>query len=322
MRITDLRVARLSKLVHVAVGVILGGDGRVLIAKRPSNVHQGGLWEFPGGKVEQGETLFDALSRELREELAIQVIATEPLIKIHHDYGDKIVLLDVHKVTEFSGDAKGNEGQPIEWVTPNRLAEYEFPAANLPILNAITLPSRMLITGEFSSEEEFFTRLERALDFGHSLIQLRLSEQNQLSELAVHAYERCQNKSAQLLVNTNPDIFNNQFAKYQMGLYLNSKNLMQCESRPISKNLLLGASCHNHSEIMHAQKIGVDFICVSPILPTQSHPGQLGMGWERFQHLLESAIVPAYALGGMKEPHLSIARDRGAQGIAAISEWW
>src|SRR6476619_2625198 len=105
-----------SRIVHVAVGVIVNKDGKILIAKRPEQSHQGGLWEFPGGKVEQGESLFAALQRELFEELAIQIISTQPLIKIRHDYGDKIVLLDVHKVTEFIGEAKGNEGQPIQWV--------------------------------------------------------------------------------------------------------------------------------------------------------------------------------------------------------------
>lgn len=128
-----------SMRVHVAVAVIIGKDGRILIAKRPDDVHQGGLWEFPGGKVEQGENLEVALKRELVEELGIELQACEPLLEIHHDYPDKSVLLDVWRVTAFSGQAYGREQQPIRWVAPKFLTDYDFPEANQPILKAISL---------------------------------------------------------------------------------------------------------------------------------------------------------------------------------------
>ena len=127
------------KQVHVAVGVICDADQRILIARRADHLHQGGLWEFPGGKVEAGETVQEALVRELQEELAIAV-ATEgcqPLTEIHHDYGDKAVLLDVWWVREFSGEPQGAEGQPLQWVEPNTLNDYPFPAANRAIIDAI-----------------------------------------------------------------------------------------------------------------------------------------------------------------------------------------
>ena len=123
--------------MHVAVGVITDGDGRVLIARRPAHIHQGGLWEFPGGKVEHGESLPGALSRELDEELGIVASAMEPLLEVHHDYSDKSVLLDVWQVTSFSGEPRGLEGQPLRWVTGSELAEFEFPAANQPIVEAV-----------------------------------------------------------------------------------------------------------------------------------------------------------------------------------------
>jgi len=128
-----------NKRVHVAVAVITDKDGRILIAKRPDGVHQGGLWEFPGGKVECGESLEAALNRELIEELGIELEACEPLLEIHHDYPDKSVLLDVWRVTAFIGQAYGREQQPIRWVAPEALADYRFPEANLPILKAISL---------------------------------------------------------------------------------------------------------------------------------------------------------------------------------------
>jgi 8-oxo-dGTP diphosphatase len=313
----------LSRVVHVAVGVIIGADGAILIARRPDKTHQGGLWEFPGGKVEQGETLFDALRRELHEELAINAIATEPLIKICHDYGDKIVLLDVHKVTDFSGAPKGNEGQPIAWIAPENLHQYEFPAANRPIITAINLPSRLLITGAFNNVSDFFARLETALKRGIKLVQLRVKDPDLTFTFVERVFQLCETYAATLLINTDPENFKKLATKInKCGLHLNSQNLLGCDARPVGAHKLLSASCHNQIEIEHAQKIGVDFICASPIFATQSHPEQQAMGWTAFEILVERATVPVFALGGMKERDLSIALEKGAQGIAAISEWW
>ena len=123
--------------VHVAVGVILDDLGRVLISRRAEDAQQGGLWEFPGGKVEAGESLAVALARELREELDIDIAPGEPLLEIHHDYGDKAVLLDVHVIRAFSGQPRGLENQPLAWVHPDSLCDYAFPAANVPIIEAV-----------------------------------------------------------------------------------------------------------------------------------------------------------------------------------------
>ncbi len=123
--------------VHVAVGVILDPARNVLITRRAIDSHQGGLWEFPGGKVEAGESLQSALARELLEELGIEIGAARPLLEVRHDYGDKEVLLDVHLIREFAGTARGLEGQPLRWVPPGELADYAFPAANVPIVTAL-----------------------------------------------------------------------------------------------------------------------------------------------------------------------------------------
>ncbi|MCR9105877.1 MAG: 8-oxo-dGTP diphosphatase MutT [Gammaproteobacteria bacterium] len=123
--------------VHVAVGVIVDRQGAVLLSLRSADAHQGGLWEFPGGKVESGESVEDALRRELREELGIEVIRSSALLDVHHDYGDKQVHLDVHVVWEFSGQAQGLEDQPLAWVAPQALAGHAFPAANVPIVDAV-----------------------------------------------------------------------------------------------------------------------------------------------------------------------------------------
>ncbi|WP_156491509.1 NUDIX domain-containing protein, partial [Oleiphilus sp. HI0123] len=147
-----------SKIVHVAVGVIertsAAGAREILISKRPDEVHQGGLWEFPGGKVESGETLPVALARELEEELGLvfdpeEAGALRPLIQISHDYGDKQVLLDVWLVSKFSkapSDGLGREGQQVKWVECGDLSKYSFPDANVPIITACQLPEQYIVT--------------------------------------------------------------------------------------------------------------------------------------------------------------------------------
>jgi 8-oxo-dGTP diphosphatase len=125
------------KRVHVAVAVIVNSQQEILLAKRLDHLHQGGKWEFPGGKVEQGETVSDALKRELKEEVNVDVISSSPFMQISHDYPDKQVLLDIHLVSDFNGQAQGLEQQQICWVAKADLINYEFPEANKPILDKI-----------------------------------------------------------------------------------------------------------------------------------------------------------------------------------------
>lgn len=124
-----------TKRIHVAVGIIVDSNNRVLLAKRHGHLHQGGKWEFPGGKVESGETTSQALIRELKEEVDLDVSSTEAFMALSYDYPDKHVLLDIHLVSDFTGTAHGAEGQQIEWVAKANLNDYEFPDANQPILD-------------------------------------------------------------------------------------------------------------------------------------------------------------------------------------------
>ena len=128
--------------MHVAVGAIVNARGEVLVARRAAYRHQGGRWEFPGGKVDAGETIRAALARELREELGIEVLAAEPLVAVRHAYAEQTVLLDVWLVTHWQGEAHGREQQPLRWLTADALEPREFPAANAAIIDALRIRLR------------------------------------------------------------------------------------------------------------------------------------------------------------------------------------
>jgi len=314
----------MEKYLHVAVGVIENGRGEILIAKRPDSVHQGGLWEFPGGKVEVGETIQSALSRELKEELAIQVERSQPLIQIRHDYSDKSVLLDVRRVTRFSGVALGNEGQPIAWVKPEHLSQYQFPSANKPIITAISLPSVCAITGDYSSYHDFAEKFSSLIKQDLKMIQLRINHFSYQEHVDfLNVANKCCADKIQLQLNTSVDEFMKISQPNQkIGLHLNSYQLMQQSARPIHQDLLLGASCHSLEELKQAEKIRADYVFLSPVQPTQSHPEKIALGWIKCEELIKSINIPIYLLGGMQIESLSQAIEVGAQGIAGIGSWW
>ncbi len=310
-----------SERVHVAVGAIFNNVGEVLISQRAKDCHQGGLWEFPGGKLEQGESAQAALARELEEELGIQVQQCRQLIRIPHDYADQRVLLDVWRVTHFDGTASSREGQPLCWINPVSLDERIFPQANLPIIKMLQLPDKYLITGTYKDQADFRQRLQIALDQGIRLLQLRAASEDvdEYALLVKNTLEQCRPYGAKLLLNASPT----EFAEHRAdGLHLNSTRLMACDQRPVGKDKYLCASVHNETELAQANRIGVDFIMLSPVLPTQSHPGAPTLGWEGFQALVEKSHCPVFALGGMERCHLELAREKGAQGIAAITAFW
>lgn len=132
-----MTIGAVTKRVHVAVGVVVDAQQRILVSQRLPHLHQGGLWEFPGGKVEVGENVQQALVRELAEELAVQVLNSAPLLEVSHDYADKSVLLDVWCVDAFAGEPHGREGQQWQWIDVGGLRDLAFPAANQPIIAAI-----------------------------------------------------------------------------------------------------------------------------------------------------------------------------------------
>ena len=310
-----------ARYTHVAAAVVVDAQGRILISQRPGHVHQGGLWEFPGGKLEASETAEAALKRELREELGINVHAARPLIRVFHEYPDKPVLLDVWRVTGYSGEPTGLEGQPLDWVAVDDLGERAFPAADGAILKALNLPERYLITPEPDlHDRQFLVKLERALARGITLVQLRAKAVSpaDYQALVADVQSVCREASARLLLNADPLLARELDAD---GVHLNSARLMAMVERPAGIQLL-GASCHTHAEVQQAGSLGLDFIVVSPVQQTRSHPDAVVLGFDGLRILTELATMPVYALGGMSEADLDKAFLHGAQGIAAISGLW
>lgn len=324
---------------HVVAAAIINERDETLLALRPQHRHQGGLWEFPGGKVEAGEDAPRALTRELEEELGIAPTEMRPLIRIRHHYPDdvqgtanvagggspgaaKAVLLDVWRVNAWHGIPHPHDAERIEWVALENLAQKEFPAANLPIISALRLPPLYLITGEPAADSSaFLATLECCLRGGARLVQLRAKtlDAADYRELARTALGLCRKYSAQLLLNAAPELARELNAH---GVHLGSARLMQLTGRPLGRAQWVAASCHNSEELAHAQRIGVDFVVLSPVLPTRSHPGAATLGWEGLQQLCEACNVPAYALGGMTAEHLQEAWRHGAQGLALLSAVW
>lgn len=313
-----------SCYLHVVAAVIEDPAGRILIARRPDHLHQGGLWEFPGGKVESGEEARAALGRELAEEVGITVTRASPLIRIPFAYPDRKVLLDVWRVTGFTNVAHGAEGQAIKWVEPDSLREYDFPAANGPILTAAMLPSCYLITPEPGGSEgwpAFLFHLETAIDYGVRLIQLRAKNlaEDKYMQLAGQVIALAHGKGATVLLNAPFKLADELGAD---GVHLSSGRLRQLQERPVAQSKWIAASCHTMDELQQAMAVGVDFTVLSPVNATASHPEAQAIGWDAFHRMAEQSSIPLYALGGMSEADIDIAREHGGQGIAAITALW
>ena len=309
-------------VIAVAVGILEDAHGRILVGRRPDHKHQGGKWEFPGGKIELGETMPAALARELHEELGINLQAACPMLRVRHQYPDQNVLLDVWRVTEYTGEPHGREGQSLRWVDTAELAQLDLPSADIPILRALQLPTFYLITdSQRYGKSEMLARIERALRAGAQLLQIRephLSAEEYLDYartvcVLAHRY------GARVLLNAEAALVESCEAD---GVHLSSRRLMSVSARPLPVPYLVSASCHDATELAQAERVEADFALLSPVLPTASHPGAKALGWEHFAQLRLQSDIPVYALGVMQPQHFPQARSHGGQGVAMIGGIW
>ncbi len=308
--------------IHVVAGILSEADGRVLVAQRPPGKHLAGSWEFPGGKVDPGESAQHALRRELHEELGVEVGALEPLIGIPWRYAEKSIFLDVYRVRDYAGEPHGRERQTLRWCDIERLAELQMPPADRPVVTALRLPPWYAITPEPGADDvAFLEQIERALADGVKLLQLRVKaiDHARLRSLARATHARAREAGAQLLLNGNSELVRELGLD---GVHVPAAALMQLRERPVGQQHWFAASCHDARELAQAAAIGVDFAVLAPVQPTTSHAAAPSLGWPEFARLCATAPFPVYALGGLKCDDLAPAKAAGARGVAGISAFF
>jgi 8-oxo-dGTP diphosphatase len=306
--------------IHVAAGVIRDNRGRILLARRTEGRDLAGAWEFPGGKLEQGETALVALKRELFEELGIRVETAAPFITVPQHYPHKSIVLDVYQITAYSGKPQGREKQALAWAPAEKLSSYPMPAADRPVVAALTQASLMAITPQLSGDKTaYLLRIEKQLKSGVGIIQVRtaLGVTTAFRQLAADIRTLCLQHHALCLINEHVELAR----ELGCGVHLKSSQLHEHDIEQKTEGLLLTAACHHKADLLRAQAIDVDFALLSPVAKTPSHPDVEPIGWTGFAAQRAEVSIPIFALGGLAATDLAIARSHGAQGIAGISKF-
>jgi 8-oxo-dGTP diphosphatase len=307
--------------IHVVAGVIRDARGRILLARRTEGRDLSGLWEFPGGKVEPGETPEAALARELREELGIEAVAGAALVEVPQRYPHKRLRLDVREIASWSGAPKGLDGQALAWVPPRKLADYPMPPADRPVVAALLQPDCYLVTPAPGADDGAWLQgLRASIDAGVRRVQLRAPglDAARWRSLVAKAAALCRETGVEALVNGDAELAR----EHGLGLHLRAGQLPAFDAGMRVPGTPLAASCHDAGDLQRAAALGCDFVVLGAVLPTPSHPGIAGMGWDAFAALREDCDLPIYAIGGLGREDARTARAHGAQGIAAIRGLW
>ncbi|GAB2181185.1 Nudix family hydrolase [Denitratisoma sp. agr-D3] len=307
------------KITHVAAAVIYGEDGAVLLGQRAEGTFYPGYWEFPGGKVETGETPRDALVRELQEELSIEVLTARPWLRVEHVYEHAHVCLHFFKVSQWRGEPRDHVHAALSWQKPGAFSVSPMLPANGHILKSLSLPDRYAITQAGAiGEAAQLAALARALAAGLRLVQVRepaLSPERRAA-FAREAVALCRQHGARILINDDEALAR---AVGADGVHLPSRRLATLTQRPDLP--WVAASCHNADELARAVDLGLDFAVLGPVQATPSHPQQAPLGWDGFGALVPAGL-PVYALGGMTSADQAQAQAQGAQGVAGIRGMW
>jgi 8-oxo-dGTP diphosphatase len=306
--------------VEVAAAVILRPEGEFLLAQRPAGKPYAGYWEFPGGKVEAGEPAREALTRELREELGIEVTRACPWIMREYAYPHAHVRLNFFRVLGWDGEPCPREAQALSWQRLDAIGVAPLLPANGPVLRALALPPVLAITDAWErGERALLDRLDAALERGLRMVMVREKQmpRGQLRAFTTEVLRRCARAGALALVNSDAELARVCGAD---GVHLTSAQLLQAARRP--DLLWCGASCHNRRELERAAALNLDYVVLGPVLETASHSDANPLGWERFAQIVHSNPLPVYALGGMTLQHFNAACGVGAQGVAMVRGAW
>lgn len=306
--------------IDVAVAIFMRPDGRVLLAERPAGKVYADYWEFPGGKVEPGESVHAALVREVDEELGVRIERAFPWITQVFTYPHATVRLHFFRVTAWLGEPRAVEHKGLSWERPEAIRVAPLLPANGPVMKGLLLPDEYAVTQAAEmGVEKFLKRLQGRLAGGLRLIQIREKEWDRtaVASFARRVIALARPYGAKVLINADAVRVRETGAD---GVHLTAAQLMTATSRPDFQ--FVGASCHTAGELRAAEKLGVDFAVLGPVLATQTHPGAVPLGWDGFEALVRGALIPVYALGGLTPGMLDAARLRGAHGIAMLRGSW
>jgi len=309
-----------GRIVPVAAAVIVSADGRVLLAQRPAGKPYAGYWEFPGGKLERGETPRHALVRELQEELGLTVRRAAPWLVQRFVYPHAHVELHFFRVYAWDGEPVGHDGQAFAWQTPGHFDVAPLLPANTMVLRALLLPTTYGITMAADvGEAAFLDRARRALDGGLRLVQLREKEWPEARQraLADALLALARPHDARVLLNGDAERAR---AWGCDGVHWPSAALAAATARP--EGMLCAASCHTREDLAKAGALGLDFVVLGPVQPTPTHPGAPVLGWDGFAAIAAGTTLPVFALGGLAPDDLDTAIAYGAHGIALRRAAW
>lgn len=313
-------LAQQSAVVEVAVAVMLRADGAFLLARRPAGKVYAGYWEFPGGKVEPGETPAEALTRELREELGIEALRSYPWITRGYEYSHATVRLNFFRVLHWRGVPQPREAQELAWQRFDARRVEPMLPANAPVLAALALPSQYAVTAaQRYGVESTLVHLAHALEAGLRLVQLR--DKTMVADKKLD-FARCvltlaHSRGAKVLINSDASLAR---ATGADGVHYSADALRCLRQRP--RGILAAASCHDAAELARAVELELDFAVLGPVKETASHPGAALLGWEGFARLVRGASIPVYGIGGLRHEDLEQAWRAGAHGIAMVSGVW
>ncbi|MGE0556773.1 MAG: Nudix family hydrolase [Burkholderiales bacterium] len=312
--------AAARRRIDVVAAVIQQLDGSFLLAQRPAGKVYAGYWEFPGGKVEDGETPAAALSRELHEELGIDVVTAYPWIIRDFDYPHADVRLHFFRVRAWNGEPHGREAQAFAWQQLGAIDVAPVLPANGPVFAAMALPEVYGITGfPHSDPDGALARVDAALDRGLSLVQVRAKDWPQavLERFAAAVVEHAHRRGAKVLINGVAGVAGLTGA---VGVLLTAGQLLAADVGPALP--LVAASCHTAADIARSEALQLDFAVLGPVCATPTHPGAVLLGWEGFRNLAAVARIPLYALGGLMPADLQRGLSCGAHGIAMVRGAW
>jgi len=306
--------------LDVAAAVIRDTRGRMLLARRPEGKHLAGLWEFPGGKLELSEGAHEALVRELHEELGIRVDHSEPLLSLTHHYPEKSVRLLIRTVDAWHGQARGLEGQVLDWFDLEQARRLPMPAADRPILQVISLDPRYSLAPDpvvFGSPEACLDDWKRRLNAGFRLLEFRVAglDPETFARLARDCGALARKAGARWLLRGAPDLVESVGAD---GVHLEASDLDALAERPLSSESLVAVNCGSPSELHRAAELNLDFVCLS--LDSRSGHGvdDSSPDWSAFAAAVSESPLPVLAHGPVRPQDLMTAREAGAFGVAGV----